>query len=303
MEALALQGGGVLGYGQSVILTELEKVAQKHCAAIFDIIGGTSVGSINAAHLAAGIPASQLQSFFTIKAPEIFKSTLFNKISQLWGAKYSAAPIEKALQECLGDRTLADCKTKFIATAYDWKSDRPVYFKSYEKSFQTKDYIIIGYDDPIKLWQVCRASSAAQTYFPAYQYEGYVLMDGGNIGDNDPDMLVIAESSEYVKSLSKLNLLSLGAGDTKWAESASTMINPSVAVAGIKTITIIFSAGESSEVYKASKILGDNYYRLSPDLGNGYDIDDASKATLDILKTASDLVISNNPLLFKKLFT
>ncbi len=300
MNGLALQGGGVLGYGQSVILTELERVAQKPCAALFDIIGGTSVGSINAAHLAAGIPASQLQSFFTAQAPTIFKSNIFNSIGQLWGAKYSAAPIEKALQQCLGDRTLSDCKTKFVATSYDWATDRPVYFKSFEKSLETKDYIIIGNDSPIKLWQICRASSAAQAYFPAFKYDGLVLMDGGNIGDNDPDMFIIAESCQYISGLHEMSLLSLGAGDTIWKESAGAMVNPSIAVAGLKTITIVFSAGESSEVYKASKILGDRYYRISPDLGDGYAIDDASDATLLALKVAALQAIDKNSKYFER---
>jgi patatin-like phospholipase/acyl hydrolase len=300
MKGLALQGGGVLGYGQSVILAEIERVAQKPCAALFDIIGGTSVGSINAAHLAAGIPASQLQSFFTSQAPTIFKSSFLNSIGQLWGAKYSAAPIEKALQQCLGDRTLADCKTKFVATSYDWATDRPVYFKSFEKSSETKDYIIIGNDSPIKLWQICRASSAAQAYFPAFKYNGLVLMDGGNIGDNDPDMLILAEARPFIDNVDELNLLSLGAGDTAWKESAETMVNPSVAIAGLKTITIVFSAGESSAVYKASKILGDNYKRISPDLGNGYAIDDASDSTLHSLKVAALQAINNNEAYFSR---
>lgn len=287
MKTLALQGGGVLGYGQTIILSELERVAQKSCAALFDLIGGTSVGSIVGAHLALGISAQDLQGFFTTDAPRIFNGNFINDVEELWGAKYNPSALELALQARLKDATLADCKTKFVATSYDWVSDRPVYFKSYERSSETKDWIVIGNDSPIKLWQVCRASSAAQTYFPAFQYNGLSLLDGGNIGDNAPDMLVFADAVGFT-DIQNIKMLSLGAGDTIWKESPTSMNNPSVARAGINTITIVFSAGESAEVYKASKILKNNHYRISPNLGNGFAIDDASTNTLNSLKTAAE---------------
>jgi predicted acylesterase/phospholipase RssA len=295
MKCLALQGGGCLGYGQAIILSNLETVAKKTCAAVFDIIGGTSVGAIIGAHLAVGISASDIESFFTTDAPNIFSGNIINDLEELWGAKYSPSALETALQARLKDLTLADCKTKFIATSYDWSTDRPVYFKSYEKSSSTKDWIIIGNDSPIKLWQICRSSAAAQTYFPAYQYNGMVFMDGGNTGDNAPDVLVISDALDF-SPIADLQMLSIGAGDTNWNVSASSMINPSIAVAGLNTIKIVFSAGESAEVYKASKILRNKYSRIVPNLGNGYAIDDASTSTLNSIKNAAELVsISNLP--------
>jgi len=296
MNALAIQGGGILGYGETIILANLENIAKKPCYSLFDIIGGTSIGSIIGACLSIGIPSSDIQTFFTTDAPNIFKGNILNDIEELWGAKYSAVSLEAALQSRLKDATLADCKTKLLITSYDWATDRPVYFKSYEKSSENKDWVIIGNDSPIKLWEVCRSSSAAQTYFPAYQYNNMVLMDGGNIGDNAPDVLVISEALDFVP-ISDLNMLSIGARDTNWDVSASSMINPSIAVAGLNTIKIVFSAGESSEVYKASKILKSKYNRIAPNLGNGYAIDDASTATLGALKTAAELIsISSLPI-------
>ena len=215
------------------------------------------------------------------------------------GPKYSADSLERALQAKLGNNKLSDCKTKFIATSYDWSTDRPVYFKSYEISSQNKNYIVIGYDSPILLWQICRASSAAQTYFPAFQYNGMVLIDGGNVGDNAPDVLVISEATSF-SDITNIKMLSIGAGDTLWRESPSSMISPSLARAGIETINIVFSAGESSAVYKASRLLKDNYFRISPNLGNGYDIDDTSPNTLSALQLAGNLAVNSNSELLVK---
>ena len=82
------------------------------------------------------------------------------------------------------------------------------------------------------------------------------------MGDNAPDVLVISEATSF-SDITNIKMLSIGAGDTLWRESPSSMISPSLARAGIETINIVFSAGESSAVYKASRLLKDNYFRIS----------------------------------------
>jgi hypothetical protein len=44
----------------------------------------------------------------------------------------------------------------------------------------------------------------------------------------------------------------------------------------LQTIKILFSVGEDAQIYKVQHILGENYKRLSPDLGDGIAIDDAN---------------------------
>ena len=281
MNGLALQGGGCLGYGQVLTMAAAENIWNKPTSEVFHMISGTSVGSIVGACLATGMPASKISDFFSVSAPAIFKGNWWNRVSSLWGPKYGAEALEKALQETLGTKTLSDCRTAFIATAYDWASDRPVYFKSFEKSGANKNYIVVGPDSGIQLWQICRASSAAQTYFPAYKYNGMTLLDGGNTGDNAPDMLLLTEMLEY-SDLKKVRMLSLGSGDTVWDENTESMVSPSLPRAGLETIKIVFSAGEDAQVYKASHILAGNHIRLSPDLGNGIAIDDAKECLAKI---------------------
>jgi hypothetical protein len=282
MITLALQGGGMLGLGQTVALAELERRIKTKSGDLFTYIAGTSVGSIIGAGLATGVPASEVLNFFTQDAGNIFSGSILNTISQLWGSKYSTTNLELSLQKMLGDKTLADCKTKFLSTAFDTVTGRNVLFKSYEKSSVSGDgTVTIGYDDPIKLWQVCRASSAAQTYFPGYQYKGMVLIDGGNIGDNAPDILLYSELTLEEKALAYM--LSIGSGNTKWTISPTGMLNPCVLMAAIRTITIVFAGGETNSTYLASRNLGDKYLRLEADLGQGFAIDDASKKTQDAM--------------------
>ena len=81
IDGLALQGGGCLGYGQTLILAEAEKRWGNSCSNVFEYIGGTSVGCIVGACLAAGIPAEAVKSFFTVSAPRIFAGSWWNSVS------------------------------------------------------------------------------------------------------------------------------------------------------------------------------------------------------------------------------
>jgi patatin-like phospholipase/acyl hydrolase len=285
MKTLALQGGGCLGKGQAVALVELEARAGRPLYQVFGLVGGTSVGSIIGGPLACGLPMAQVDNFFNLDAPVIFKASILNKIGQIWGPKYSATPLETALQKMMGNLTLADCKTNFVATSYDFATDRLVFFKSYEKSWSDDNCVVIGPDSKMLMWQVLRASSAAQSYFPAFKFEKMILMDGGNTGDNAPDLLVLAEGLRFA-SIQDTKMLSVGAGNSKWKVNARSMISPSILWAGLKTITITFSAGETNAVILTGKNLGDNYFRLVADLGAGYAIDDASPETFAAMTAA-----------------
>lgn len=283
---LALQGGGCLGKGQAYWLAEYERINGQLCE-FFDMVGGTSVGSINAACVAIGLPMSEANRFFDSEAPKIFKTSIWRKLGRIWdSAKYPADQLEKSLKSVFGEHTLADCKTRFIATSFDMASGRNVYFQSYGHSYESEDEIVIGPDSGMKLWQVCRASSAAQTYFPAFCYKGMVLWDGGNTGLNAPDMLVISEAKNDGLVISGLEMLSLGSGNTKWNRVGSEFVNPNLAAAMVGTLQIVFAAPEQSAVWLAAQELGRNYTRINPNLPEVLGIDDASRRSMLLQEAA-----------------
>lgn len=304
MKILALQGGGVLGKGQAVALRELELDGPTPLWQRFDLVGGTSVGALIGAAVAIGLPMKGVNDFFDKSAPKIFAGSVvgswWNTVTQLWSSKYSAAALEAALQELFGGHTLADCKTKFICTAFDTASGRNVYFQNYGTSSYNDDEIIFGADSPMMnfpLWQICRASAAAQTYFPALNLGTMVLIDGGNTGNNAPDMLCLTEAINGGAPPDAIQMLSIGSGKTKW--DVSGMSNPSVLRAALATIKIVFAGGEANAVWQAASLLGKNHFRLESDLGAGYAIDDASPKTLDALNLAMNLAIAQHPELLK----
>jgi len=304
MNTLALQGGGTRGKWQAVALQQVETKTGKPFWQLYDLVGGTSVGAILGSLIAAGLSASTINSFFDQYAPKIFNLTFLEELetaNRLWkAAKYDPTALQNALQDLLGTLTLAQCKTRFIATAVDMSTGKNVYFQSYGVSSVSDDEIIIGPDSGILLWQVARASSAAQSYFPGYTWTApkgsalagmqFVFWDGGSTGCNAPDMLVVLEAKSMVTSLDTLYMLSLGAGKTPWPYKGPDMVNPSVATVIAATVDIAYACVESNEVWQAESWLGSHYVRCNPVLATNYAIDDASPATLAALAAAAGTV-------------
>lgn len=293
----------MLCYSQALILSILEQRSMA-ISNIFGLIAGTSGGAIIGACAASSIPILKVCDFFTEFGPQIFKHSWYTNIENLIGPEYSSDTLEKALQSVLGDLELKDCGTDLVITAFDVVKGKPVFFKSYESSSENNDQIVIGNDSNIKLWQICRASSAAQTYFSAYSINDMILIDGGNCSVNCPDILAITELAQYV-DIKDIELLSLGNGESKWNVDGPSLLNPNIIKAGLATINIVFAAGEDVQVDMARKLLGNRYYRLSPDLGDGLAIDDAAgclskippavNVLLDSTTALNQFIVSSQP--------
>ena len=295
MKALSCEGGGCRGIMQAEILAILETASEQPAWRLFDLMAGTSVGSIIAACVAAGIPASEVVKFFTDRAGGIFSGQWWIPLPRLWAsAKYPAAGLRDALTAVLGTRTLADCKTSFIATAFEMRTGRTTYFQSYGASRADADELVIGPDSLMPLVDVCMASSAAQTYFPAHEWGGKVFWDGGSTGFNAPDMLALSEvrSISPVGSLD-LKMLSIGNGNTPWPYGSTDLGNPGLLTVAGATARIAYSGPETAMVWLARQMLGVRHCRLDPVIPD-YAIDDARPETLMAMQHAAQQCVADN---------
>ena len=270
-------------------LAEQEKRLGVPTYKTYGMIGGTSVGSIIGAPLACGIPSEVVVNFFRVSAPNIFKGSLWRDMFRLRAAaKYPPQPLQDALTQMLGSRTLADCKTNCIFPAVDMITGLPVYFQSYGKSLRNETEIIVGPDSKTLLVDVCLASSAAQSYFPGHKVGDLLCWDGGSSGFNAPDNLIISELEE-LNPLESISMVSLGAGETNWKYADCDMTNPSIARVLEATLAIAYGTPEITACWMARKRLGDRYVRLNPFV---YDsaIDDASEDNLNALVSAAMVI-------------
>ncbi len=233
---LALDGGGVRGLITVGMLQRLEAVLEVQSkrgeefrlSDYFDLIAGTSTGSIIATLLALGKRVSEIRTFYEDMAPRIFAK------SQAVGArvpKFNAIAFEQLLQEVLGERILGSEElltgllicAKRMDTGSQWaicNDPRSRYYKPENpKTLPNRDYL---------LRTLIRASTAAPFYFdpvrvtisdhPDFPKEVGMFVDGGVGGDNNPSLQAFKTATlsgyniNWPVGEDNILLLSLGTG-------------------------------------------------------------------------------------------
>ncbi len=292
---LAIDGGGIRGLIPALVLTEVERLTGKRIAELFDLIAGTSTGGILAAGLtvpdASGTApmyrAEQLVGLYRDHGKEIFSSGFLRKTwSLLVGAEYSPHNLEEHLKKQLGEHRLADAVTGLLITAYDMHEGKAWFFSRLAAQRQA--------DRNFLLWEVCRATSAAPTYFPPFKLpnEKATLVDGG-VFANNPGLCAWVDEHEGIDPKAPVMLLSLGTGSVphpvtftrarRWGKIG--WAQPAIGA---------FLDGQSDTAeYQLGRLLDPTVYlRLQPKLTAEHEkMDDASKANLGALERATaDLI-------------
>ena len=241
---LALDGGGLRGVLTLGMLREVERhlkalhgddPAFRLCDA-FDLIAGTSTGSIIAAALALGMTVDEVHGHYMALGDKVFKQDLLR-----WGplravrAKFDADDVAEALKGVFGERTLAGpglrtgllVMTKRLDTGSPWPiTNNP---NARYAHGGTSRSTIPNLEYP--LWQVVRASTAAPSFFdpehiriaaddPARGMRGREgdFVDGGVSPHNNPALQAVMTATMDGYRLcwptggERLHVVSLGTG-------------------------------------------------------------------------------------------
>ncbi|KAJ1396302.1 Patatin-like phospholipase domain [Sesbania bispinosa] len=182
---LSIDGGGVRGIIPGVILEYLESQLQvidgenARLADYFDVIAGTSTGGL-------------------IASMGIFKP-LVNVVKALAGPKYDGKYLHEVIRKRLGDTMLHQTLTNVVIPTFDVKKLQPTIFSSYQ--------IAASPSLDVPLSDICIATSAAPTYFPAHYFtkqdetgkviKEFNLVDGG-VAANNPTLVAIREVTKQL---------------------------------------------------------------------------------------------------------
>lgn len=290
---LALDGGGIRGIVPAKVLEFIEFSTGKRIYELFDLVAGTSTGSLLACGLTKPNPksAGEMRDLYQRRGPEIFSRSwteTIKKVGGLTGPKYGDAGISRVLLDEFGDVTLGECLIPTLVTAYEIQVRKPVFFSSYDTP---ANYIR----------DVTRASSAGPTFFPPARFGRPPMpmgayIDGGTICNN-PSIAALTEASKlFDVSKSSVIVLSLGTGSSEQPLDYDTAKNWGQ-LAWVRPLIGIFMDGVSSiNAYVMSEILPpENYLRLQATLtGSLGDMDNVDPINMARLESIGQGLIDVN---------
>lgn len=173
---LSLDGGGLRGVLTVAFLKKIEDILRKKWAGgdpnfrlsdYYDLIGGTSTGSIIAAGLALGMSVDEIRAHDFSLGEKVFKPGLFSL--GILSQQYDAAKVAAALKGVFGDRLLGsnDFRTGLMVMSkrLDTGSQWPLTNNPNARYFNGGTGLSTVPNKDFPLWSVVRASTAAPTYF------------------------------------------------------------------------------------------------------------------------------------------
>ncbi|WP_419214433.1 patatin-like phospholipase family protein [Wolbachia endosymbiont of Rhagoletis cingulata] len=294
---LSVDGGGIRGIIPAIILAEIEKMAKKPIAEIFDLIAGTSTGGIVVAGLCRkdeqGNPqysANDLVEFYQEYGSYIFKSSFFRRSILSWFncVQYPYKNIEFVLDKYFGGDTLKNTLSNLLITSYDIHNNRPFFFKSWKEG-------------NIKLKDALRAATAAPTYFiPKHlkiNQKEMVLVDGG-VFANNPAACAYASGKRLFPN-DDILLLSIGTGRTDRSIANSKRLGK---IGWIKPlIHVMFSSSLDAVNYQLNQVIADKYIRIQSQLKIASpDMDNITSKNIKSLQQEAKAMIEDNQELIDK---
>jgi patatin-like phospholipase/acyl hydrolase len=198
-----LDGGGYRGVFSVAVLAGLEEDLGVELLDHFDLVAGTSTGGIIALALGAGMRPSEILDFYLEEGTSIFPSGRLRTARRLSKAKYSEAPLRRAVEKVFGDRCLWESRVPLCIPSYDLRSDDVYLFRTPHSKRLARDW-------RERMADIALATSAAPTYLPGHHLRQLRLVDGG-VWVNNPSLLAVAEAvSEFGIDLRDIRVLSLG---------------------------------------------------------------------------------------------
>ena len=259
---LALDGGGIRGVYAAHVLAKLEdtlKIPVSHC---FDLIAGTSTGSILAGAAATAIPMRTVVELFESQAGRIFKRNRLSCFPFL-RSRYSTEPLHSAIGEYLPPVTMGAITTPLMITSSDISTGKVHVFKSRYLKDLGEPYLR---DGDVRLRDAILASCAAPTYFDPRQVGEYLLADGG-LWANNPTIIAVTEAlSKFGRPLGQIHVLSLGTGRATNFFSQGRSWGLLTGWGGDKLVSYVLGLQSQASTNMAKLLLGDRHIRLDPEI-------------------------------------
>ena len=277
---LALDGGGARGIYAAQILAKMEGSFGIQIRDCFDLIAGTSTGSIIAGAAATGILMEKVVCLFETEAPKIFRKKLFRRGYR--SSKYSKKPLENALDQLLSSTTLGDILTPLMIISTNMSTGGVWVFKSRYVEKLGKPYYR---DGDVLLKDAILSSCAAPTFFDPVKINNSLLTDGG-LWANNPSVISLTEAiAKFKKEIDQVRILSIGTGRSENMYAEERNWGFLTGLGKQKFVSLVLAVQSQASKNISRILLKENYLRVNSTIET-WELDDIKH--LDNLKALAD---------------
>ena len=199
---LNIDGGGIKVYLSLLILKYIENKTGKNIKDIFDFYAGVSASSIILSGILTNYSLDDLIKRLKNINNNMFYRSYYYSIISLFGlinSKYPEYHINTELKSIFKDLKIKDMDKPYIILCYDLNTSKPIHYSSYNKTLNNE-----------LLWKIIRSSTAAPIFFPPFQINEKLLIDGGII-TNDLSELIYSHALNYYDNENYIQV-SIGTG-------------------------------------------------------------------------------------------
>jgi len=204
---LTLDGGGAKGFYTLGVLKEIESLLQCPLHERFDLIFGTSTGSIIAALISLGYEVDEIHELYKKHVPTVMKEKCKEK---------KTAALEKLAHEVFKEATFQDVKTGIGVVTTNWLLEKPMIFKGdVAQGHGRIGSFVPGFG--VKIADAVQASCSAYPFFErkivtTSNNDKVELADGGYCANN-PTLYAIADALAALKiDRQMLRVVNVGVG-------------------------------------------------------------------------------------------
>lgn len=288
---LSIDGGGIKGVFPAAYLAELETrfLSGQSIAQHFDMIAGTSTGGIIALALGHGMSAQQALSIYKDRGERIFPTLggargLGRLVRWVSSPKHDQEVLRDELLNVFGDKVLDASSKRLVIPSFEGLHGEPFLYKTPHHPDYQKDR-------HKKFAHVALHTTAAPTYYPAVQDDGYVMVDGG-VWANNPVMNALVDALAcYDLPRENVRIMSLGTGEASYTLHRESQRGGIRHWAFLETFKAAARAQSKNALGQAYLLIGkNNVVRVEPpESDRPIAMDDTPRALRELPKAAQAL--------------
>lgn len=289
---LSIDGGGIRGVFPASYLAELEKrfLGGASIANHFDLVAGTSTGGIIALALAHGMSAQQALDIYVERGDRIFPIRRGVKkwkrlLHWLYKPKYDPSNLKEQLLQIFGDKIIDQAIKRVVIPSFEGLHGEPFLYKTPHHPDYQKDR-------HKKFVHVALHTTAAPTYFPAVDDDGYIMIDGGIWANNPVMNAVVDVLACYDIPRENIRVLSIGTGESSFTVDDKARRGGVNHWAFMKSYNAAARAQSKNALGQAYLLIGkNNVLRIDPpESDNQIALDDVRRSLRELPLVARSLV-------------